>query len=228
MLRATIGFASRTLGLMLMVSGLASIALGGIIETEVPEIDPASATSAIALLVGAALMCATSFDYGKSFAFRPISTTAGKSVRPLAGRRRVSGDSVLVPLVRCRRSCLTTSSNSPQPAVGAGPWLVVRTAVLLGVLSVEVLSFSLCFDVQPLQQSDFFLARIAGHGTAIFRVVVGTVVALLLIGRSRLPAVFGRWSELALRDRSWSWMLVVHLISAGWFAVLSSSMLAAG
>jgi hypothetical protein len=55
-LRATIGFASRTLGLMLMVSGLASIALGGIIETDVPEIDPASATSAIALLVGAALI----------------------------------------------------------------------------------------------------------------------------------------------------------------------------
>ena len=56
MLRATIGFACRTLGLLLMLSGLAGVALAGVPPDDVPEIDPASAYSAIALLLGAALI----------------------------------------------------------------------------------------------------------------------------------------------------------------------------
>jgi hypothetical protein len=39
-----------------MLSGLAGVALAGVPPDDVPEIDPASAYSAIALLLGAALI----------------------------------------------------------------------------------------------------------------------------------------------------------------------------
>jgi hypothetical protein len=45
---------------MLLITGLGHVAFGGI-EPEVPEIDPASASSAIALLVGAALIARDKF-----------------------------------------------------------------------------------------------------------------------------------------------------------------------
>jgi uncharacterized protein (TIGR03382 family) len=44
----------RCLGLLLLVSGMATVAFGQVGTT--PEIDPASATSALALLTGAALL----------------------------------------------------------------------------------------------------------------------------------------------------------------------------
>jgi hypothetical protein len=60
MLRRTMCLACRTLGFMLLITGLGHVAFGGI-EPEVPEIDPASASSAIALLVGAALIARDKF-----------------------------------------------------------------------------------------------------------------------------------------------------------------------
>jgi hypothetical protein len=59
MLRRMMCLVCQSLGLMLIVSGLGRIAFG--IEPEVPEIDPASASSAIMLLVGAALVARDKF-----------------------------------------------------------------------------------------------------------------------------------------------------------------------
>lgn len=58
MLRVTIRFASRVLGLLLILSGISGVASAGVV---VPEIDPASAASAIALLSGVALMARDKF-----------------------------------------------------------------------------------------------------------------------------------------------------------------------
>ena len=102
---------------------------------------------------------------------------------------------------------------------------MVRAAIVLGVSAAEVLAFSLCFDVQPLIENDVPLFRIAGHGTAIFRVLAGAVVALVLIERRRVPAALGRWAELAATNHAFSWAFAAHLVLAGWFAVLSSTIL---
>ena len=57
MSRSLLRFASRSLGLLLMLSGMSSVAFA----SAVPEIDPASATSALALLAGAALLARDKF-----------------------------------------------------------------------------------------------------------------------------------------------------------------------
>ena len=57
MLRSLVRFASRALGLLLVLSGFGGIALA----VAVPEINPASASSAVALLAGAALLAHDKF-----------------------------------------------------------------------------------------------------------------------------------------------------------------------
>jgi len=49
---------NRALGLLLLMSGMSGVALA---QLHVPEIDPVSASSAIALLAGAALMARDKF-----------------------------------------------------------------------------------------------------------------------------------------------------------------------
>ena len=120
---------------------------------------------------------------------------------------------------------MTTPLHSPPPAAAASFWLVVRTVLLLGILSVEVLAFSLCFDVQPLQQSDVLLARVAGHGTTIFRVLAAALVALLVIGLRQLPDMIRRWTELASRDRTVGWACAGHVLAVSGFALFSSIVL---
>jgi hypothetical protein len=56
--RSLLRFASRSLGLLLMLSGMSSLAMAIPVG---PEVDPASATSALALLVGAALLARDKF-----------------------------------------------------------------------------------------------------------------------------------------------------------------------
>lgn len=58
MLRWLIMFASRAAGLMLVLTGFGAVALA---VPAGPEIDPASASSAIALLVGVALLARDKF-----------------------------------------------------------------------------------------------------------------------------------------------------------------------
>jgi hypothetical protein len=55
--RSLLRFASRSLGLLLILSGMSSVAMAAV----VPEVDPASASSALALLVGAALLARDKF-----------------------------------------------------------------------------------------------------------------------------------------------------------------------
>jgi exosortase E/protease (VPEID-CTERM system) len=97
--------------------------------------------------------------------------------------------------------------------------------VLLGLLLVEVLAFSLYFDVQPLDESNVLMARIAGHGSAILWVLAVAAVAFVLVGRRYVPTLFVRWTELAQRNRAFGWALALHLVAAGWFVVQSSSVL---
>lgn len=52
-------FATRSMGLLLILSGLGSVAMA--IPVPTPEVDPASATSALALLVGTALLARDKF-----------------------------------------------------------------------------------------------------------------------------------------------------------------------
>jgi hypothetical protein len=54
-----IAFSSRVVGLVFIVAGTASVAIAGI--DPVPEIDPTTASSAIALLAGAAMIARDKF-----------------------------------------------------------------------------------------------------------------------------------------------------------------------
>jgi hypothetical protein len=56
--RSLLRFASRSLGLLLILSGMSSVAMA---IPATPEIDPASATSALAMLAGAALLARDKF-----------------------------------------------------------------------------------------------------------------------------------------------------------------------
>ena len=58
MVRVAIVYVSRTLGLLLMLSGVGSVAAAA---TSVPEVDPASASSALALLAGTYLLARDKF-----------------------------------------------------------------------------------------------------------------------------------------------------------------------
>ena len=55
--RSLLRLASRSLGLLLLLSGMSGVASA----VAVPEVDPASATSALALLVGAAMLARDKF-----------------------------------------------------------------------------------------------------------------------------------------------------------------------
>jgi hypothetical protein len=55
--RSFLRLASRSLGLLLMLSGMSGVAMAVV----APEVDPASATSALALLVGAAMLARDRF-----------------------------------------------------------------------------------------------------------------------------------------------------------------------
>jgi uncharacterized protein (TIGR03382 family) len=56
MLNSIVRWSTRAAGLALIVSGMASVACAA-----VPEVDPASASSALALVVGAALLARDKF-----------------------------------------------------------------------------------------------------------------------------------------------------------------------
>jgi len=56
-----IAFSWRACGLLLFVAGMASVAFAGIEPVPVPEIDPATASGAIALLAGAAMIARDRF-----------------------------------------------------------------------------------------------------------------------------------------------------------------------
>jgi hypothetical protein len=57
--RSLLRFATHSLGLLLMLSGMSSLAMA--IPASTPEVDPASATSALALLAGAVLLARDKF-----------------------------------------------------------------------------------------------------------------------------------------------------------------------
>jgi hypothetical protein len=58
MIRTAIRFSGRILGLLLLLTGFSSVAFAIV---QAPELDPTSASSAVALLVGAALLAADRF-----------------------------------------------------------------------------------------------------------------------------------------------------------------------
>ena len=111
------------------------------------------------------------------------------------------------------RTTLYTSAN-------IGFWLRCRTALLLAVLAAEVLALSILYDLQPLQKNSALIGRAAGYTTTIFRFVAVTLVALLGIGRRRIPELFRRWSELAANDGTFGWAVVGHMVAATCFAML--------
>ena len=84
-----------------------------------------------------------------------------------------------------------TSVNSPQPLAANNSRLVGRTALLLVLLSVEILAFSFRYDVQPLKQSDAFLGQAAGHATSIFCMLVVAAVVVVVSRRRVAPVCSG-------------------------------------
>jgi exosortase E/protease (VPEID-CTERM system) len=64
------------------------------------------------------------------------------------------------------------------------------------------------------------IGRAAGYTTTIFRFLAVTLVALLVIGRRRIPELLRRWSELAAHDGTFRWALVGHVVAAACFSIL--------
>ena len=122
------------------------------------------------------------------------------------------------------------SSPSPSRRVAANNefWLRGRAALLLLLLATEIAAVSLLYDFQPLQRNNAFLARVFGYGTPIFRVLAMAFIALLVIGRRRIPDVFRRWSQLASHDRTFAWAIIGHVVAAACFALLSPQVLQRG
>src|SRR5262245_16866699 len=101
----------------------------------------------------------------------------------------------------------------------------LRAILLAALLFAEGLAFSLAFDLQPLQTNPFPLLGLAGHATAVFRIVAVTLVVLLVMGRKSLPDLLPKWREAARHDRTFVWMLAAHFAAAISFVLLARQVL---
>jgi exosortase E/protease (VPEID-CTERM system) len=97
-----------------------------------------------------------------------------------------------------------------------------RAVFLLIVLLAEILAFSITYDLEPLQKSNAYILQFVGSSTAILRVLVVALVALLAIGRARVPAVLSRWFTLSSNHDAFGWLLAGHAVTASCFALLTS------
>jgi exosortase E/protease (VPEID-CTERM system) len=119
----------------------------------------------------------------------------------------------------------TISDSRPDKSPIRSAWLRRRAILLLLILFAEIAAFSLAYDLANLKQSQVPLLRLAGHGTAIFRVAAVAAVVLLAIGRKGLRNTMRRWAALATDGVTFFWTLAGHAVAAGVFAVESHSIM---
>jgi exosortase E/protease (VPEID-CTERM system) len=120
--------------------------------------------------------------------------------------------------------------QSESPSVDGAKtsfWLKTRFVLLLSALAAEILSFSLIYDLQPLQQSTLPILRVVGYGTTIFRILAVAIAALLIVERRSLSAAIQLWYDLAKKNGTFIWMCAGHAVSVVCFVLVSQRMLQA-